>query len=63
LQLLSEDDDFSGYSKQKILPVLNNPHYNGKYWKVNRTGERNHIKEYHLIDTVQMVADRIRESL
>ncbi|SMC08398.1 hypothetical protein [Nitratiruptor tergarcus] len=46
------EDDYSVYSKQKIFPVLNNPHYDGKYWKVWRTGERNHIKEYHLIDTL-----------
>ncbi|WP_255535974.1 hypothetical protein [Nitratiruptor sp. YY08-13] len=42
---------------------MNNPHYDGKYWKVWRTGERNHIKEYHLIDMVQIVTDRIKESL
>lgn len=63
LRMLKEDDDFAGYGKDRILALLNNPHYVGKYWRVERRGERNHIKEYHLIDTTQRVVDRIKERL
>ena len=63
LQKLKENDDFEMYGKNKILGVLNNPNYIGKYWEIKQIGERNHIKEYHLIDIVQKQIDNIYKRL
>lgn len=59
-KLIKEDDDFDG-SKRYLKDVLKR--YIDIHWKIKKTGERNHIHEYSVIDTASKSIDAIQEQI
>ena len=58
--LVKEDDDFDGSNKE-LKNILKR--YIDTHWKIHKTGERNHIHMYSVIDTVSKSIAAIQERI
>jgi len=58
--LVKEDDDFDGSNKE-LKSVLKR--YVDTHWQIKKTGERNHIHMYSVIDTVSKNIDSIQSQI
>jgi predicted ATP-dependent serine protease len=58
--LVKEDDDFDGSNKE-LKSVLKR--YVNTHWQIKKTGERNHIHMYSVIDTVSKSIDSIQSQI
>jgi len=59
-KLIKKDDDFD-YNDKKIKYILK--HYINIHWKIQKTGERNHIHMYSVIDTTADSIDSIQKQI